>query len=641
MTFARNKEVFQDQVKLHTFDLIISDFTIPGYNGMAALAKAKEAQPETPFIFVSGTIGEERAVEGLKSGATDYVLKDNLQRLGPAAERAIREAREHRARMRAEQALKESEGRFRQVAENIDEVFRLIDVGRNEVLYINPAYEKIWKRSRASLYEDPQTWFAAIHPEDRERIGQATLLKMVNGTYDETFRIVRPDGSIRWIRERACPVQNEQGEVYRVVGTAGDVTERRQLEERLLQSQKMECIGQLASGVAHNFNNVLAVIRANAELALLKSGSLENDFGKCLDQITTGVDRAANLTRQLLTLGRKQAVQLRPLELQVVIRDLAKMLAGVIGENIEMRFSSGPGTAFVQADLNMLEQVILNLVVNARDAMPHGGEVRIAIETACPARCALAPAERTDRPFYCLSVSDTGTGISPEHLPHIFEPFFTTKEPGKGTGLGLATVYGIIKQHAGWVEVSSRVGAGTIFNIFLPAAPVPTTARESSRPAVQEPPCGGETILLVEDDASLRMVYRQLLEIYGYHVFESASGDDALKTWKSRVSDIDLLLTDMVMPGISGAELAKRLRAEAPELRVILMSGYSAEVTRKALPCSGEALTHFLPKPSSASALIQSVQRCLNEQTHRSRDIAPCSANSARRSFSAENLVAG
>jgi signal transduction histidine kinase len=244
----------------------------------------------------------------------------------------------------------------------------------------------------------------------------------------------------------------------------------------------MECIGQLASGVAHNFNNVLAVIRANAELILMRSGSLESEYCKCLRQITSASDRAANLTRQMLTLSRKQTVQLRPLDLQILVRELAKMLQGVVGANIEVLYTNAIEGAFVMADRSMLEQTVLNLAINARDAMPDGGQLRIGVEKVCPPQPGTtAHLKLRTGQFYGLKVSDTGTGINSEDLPHIFEPFFTTKEPGKGTGLGLSTVYGIVKQHEGWVEVASRVGEGTTFDIILPAIPAPAPLMEPAR----------------------------------------------------------------------------------------------------------------------------------------------------------------
>ena len=613
ITHAKTQKEFHAALEQTRFDLILSDFAIPSYNGMAALAACQKAQPETPFLFVSGTIGEERAVESLKSGATDYVLKTHLKRLGPAVRRALREAREREGRRRAEDSLKESEARFRQLAENIDEVFWLTDTRKGVTLYINPAYEKIWGRTRESLYRNPAGWLEAVHPEDRERIREAAATRQAKGAYDETYRIVRPDGTIRWIRDRACPVHEESGEVYRVVGTAEDITEQRSLEERYRQAQKMEGIGQLAGGVAHDFNNLLTVIRGNTELALMRADRLDPDVCENLKQVVEASHRAANLTRQLLAFSRKQVLQPQTLNLNEVIANLVKMLTRVIGEDVQLQCNYDTQSAYVQADPGMMEQVLMNLVVNARDAMAGGGKLVIGTERVnFHEESARLHPEARPGTFACLTVSDTGSGIAPEHVARIFEPFFTTKEPGKGTGLGLATVYGIVKQHLGWVEVASRPGAGSTFKVYLPATNAPVTAGAES--GVEAPPRGGnETILLVEDDYAVRLMTRRALQAFGYRVLEAGSGPEALKVWRTHGDEIHLLLTDNVMPGgILGHDLAGMLRKERAGMKVIFMSGYSPDEPGKNPQTSGENGPVFLQKPYPSTLLIEAVRHCLD-----------------------------
>ncbi|HWW03393.1 MAG TPA: response regulator [Candidatus Acidoferrum sp.] len=614
MICTRTSEEFLAALAESRFDLVLSDFSIPSYNGMAALAAVQRLAPETPFVFVSGTIGEERAVESLKAGATDYVLKNHLARLVPAVNRALREASERRTRRAAEASLRESESRFRQVTENIDEVFWLASARETKLLYISPAYERIWGQSADKLYQDLRVWFEAIHPSDRERVFEAAMAKQVQGTYDETYRIVRPDGSLRWIWERAFAIRNEAGEIFRIVGTAQDITEHRALEEQLRHSQKMDGIGQLAGGIAHDFNNLLAVMRGNAELLLMKPEQLTPDARDCLSHIAAAAGRAGNLTRQLLTFSRKQVMQASPVVLSEAVANLAKMLKRIIKEDIHLHCESGAGLPYVDADIGMIEQALVNLVLNARDAMPRGGKLLIGTNRVnFDGAYAHTHPEARSGEFVCLSVSDTGTGIAPEHLPRVFEPFFTTKDPGRGTGLGLATVYGIVRQHRGWIEVSSRLGQGTTFMIYLPVVPPPQKKAGASE--IHTGLRGGtESILVVEDETPVRIVTRRVLETFGYKVFEAASTKEALELWRDHQQEIALLLTDLVMPdAMTGHELADRLRAENPKLKVVLMSGYSAAIAGKDTEFFRKTRTYFLQKPCPSRNLIETVRSCLDE----------------------------
>jgi signal transduction histidine kinase/CheY-like chemotaxis protein len=410
---------------------------------------------------------------------------------------------------------------------------------------------------------------------------------------------------------RTFPVKIQQKAL--VLGVARGITERKQLEAQLRQAQKMEGIGQLAGGVAHDFNNLLAIMRGNADLLLMDAEQNPPQTNECLKHIAAAAERAATLTRQLLIFSRKQAMQSEPLVLNGLVQNLTKMLNRVIREDIRLECRYAERLPFVQADPGMLEQALLNLVVNARDAMPRGGQLLIATE-AVSFDAAYARTHPDARPgeFVCLSVSDTGTGIAPEHLERIFEPFFTTKEPGKGTGLGLATVYGIVKQHRGWVEVFSRIGEGTTFRILLPAIPPPASL---AVPPAEAELCGGsETILLVEDDFSVRMITRRMLETFKYKVHEATCAREAVEVWGRHAAEIALLLTDMVMPeGVTGRELAEQLRAAKPGLKVIFMSGYSADVVGEDTKFFRKTGSYFLHKPCATAALIQTVRKCLDE----------------------------
>ncbi|SPE58892.1 putative Histidine kinase [Verrucomicrobia bacterium] len=388
----------------------------------------------------------------------------------------------------------------------------------------------------------------------------------------------------------------------------------RHTQEQLRQSQKLEAIGQLAGGVAHDFNNLLAVIRGNADLVLLQPNQLQAEGQECLHQITAAAERAAKLTNQLLIFSRKQVMQSRPINLNDLVSNLTKMLKRIIGEHINLQCSYVGQPPFAQADAGMLEQVLVNLVVNARDAMPSGGRLVLStgLEETDAAHVARQPEARTGL-FAVLSVEDSGTGIAPELLPRIFEPFFTTKDVGKGSGLGLSTVYGIVKQHRGWIEVNSQLGAGATFTIYLPALQQPTLEKEREE-APGIPQGGSERILLVEDEDGVRKLTRTVLEKFGYRVREAASGGQALEECADRAGEFDLLLTDMVMPGgITGRELAEKLRNRNPELKVLCTSGYSGDALGPEMEFLRCKHTRFVSKPCSSRQLLQAVRQCLDD----------------------------
>jgi len=390
-----------------------------------------------------------------------------------------------------------------------------------------------------------------------------------------------------------------------------DVTQRLSLEAQLRQSQKMESIGQLAAGVAHDFNNMLTIIQGHTS-SLLAKPSLPPELVDPIQAVYFAAERAAGLTRQLLMFSRKNVMQIKSLDLREIVGNMSKMLQRLLGEPITLEFLPAAENSFVQGDSGMIEQVVMNLAVNARDAMPQGGRLTIGIEAVdIDVSFTNTHPQAREGPFVRLRVRDTGIGMNTETLAHIFEPFFTTKDIGQGTGLGLATVYGIVKQHEGWVEVGSEPGKGSTFDVYLPASDaMPGQIRTST--ANTGPVVGGtETILIVEDEPILRSMARDILEEYGYRIVEASSGRDALNVWDRRTAKIDLLLTDMVMPeGLSGVDLARQLLATQPRLKVVFTSGYTTNDVSQEMLIQTHA--SFLSKPYTHIELAKTIRDCLD-----------------------------
>jgi signal transduction histidine kinase/CheY-like chemotaxis protein len=397
--------------------------------------------------------------------------------------------------------------------------------------------------------------------------------------------------------------------VTSLVWRARAESELRQREEQLRQAQKMEAVGQLAGGVAHDFNNILAALMLHLGL-LRMSTNLDPATDQVVGELQVECQRAANLSRQLLLFGRRSVLQASPLNLNPLLTDLLKMLRRLLGDNVTVHWQERPELPLVEADAGMIEQVVMNLCINARDAMPKGGQVTIAVEPVhVSAVMAAARLERRSGDFVCLTVGDTGVGMDAATRARIFEPFFTTKEPGKGTGLGLATVHGIAAQHRGWVEVESEPGQGSTFRVFLPVATGAAPAPVESAAAVLS--SGRETLLLVEDEPSVREASARCLRALGYHVLQADNGERALRLWKEVQGRVDLLVSDMLMPGeMTGLDLLKELRRSSPELRAVICSGYSSEIALHGFP--SDIGVSFLPKPYTAAVLAEMVRSCLD-----------------------------
>ncbi|HTE16788.1 MAG TPA: ATP-binding protein, partial [Armatimonadota bacterium] len=425
--------------------------------------------------------------------------------------------------------------------------------------------------------------------------------------HEVEYRMIAADGRVVWLRDIVSVVR-EEGETRALRGFLLDITTRKLLEEQLAQSQKMEAVGRLAGGVAHDFNNMLAVINGYSELCLSMLPP-ESPLSPSLEEIRKAGNRASALTRQLLAFSRKQLLKMQPLDLNDVAQNMSKMLRRLIGDHIDLQYALSPSPACIKADLSQTEQVIMNLVVNARDAMPAGGTLSVAVHAeelraAAEAVGQMAPPGR----YVALSIRDTGAGMEKALIPHIFEPFFTTKPVGEGTGLGLAMVLGIVQQSGGYIQVSSRPGEGTLFRILFPALEQPQV--DGSPPAAAPLPGGTETVLLVEDDEAVRGLVRTVLQMHGYTVLEAADAGDALLLCERHRDSIDLVLTDMVMPGLSGNEVVELLREYGAPFKVLYMSGYTddAVVRRGVLTAEME----LIQKPFTPDALARKVRETLD-----------------------------
>jgi two-component system, cell cycle sensor histidine kinase and response regulator CckA len=568
------------------------------------------------FVRILKERGKARAFESRirrKDGVTIWISENARAVCGVDGEPCHYESMvsDISERKATEKERRSSEERFREMAERIDDVFYIASLDTGNWSYVSPAFERIWGHPLAELYARPALWAEAIMADDQARVLAARGQLSQGKEFRIEYRVLRPDGEQRWIDERSYPIREAAGEIKRSVGVAMDITQRRQLEEQLLQAQKMEAVGQLAGGLAHDFNNVLTVVIGYARL-LLDYGSLPPDAIEPVTQIYSAGTRAANLTRQLLIFSRKQPVIRRAVDLNQIAGEIVDMLRRLIGAHIKLELELAPNACTIDADSGMIEQVLMNLAVNARDAMSGGGTLVISTRATTIGETEIRnnPQERPGD-FICLTVRDTGCGISAENLNRVFEPFFTTKAAGHGTGLGLAMAFGTVKQHGGWIEVESTVGVGTSFRIFLPAAPVPILVTPNRLAKVASAGRGSETVLLVEDEGAVREFAVSVLRNLGYRVLQACSGVDALEVWKWHGPRISLLFTDLVMPdGMSGVELATRLRREKPVLKIVLTSGYTNEATTGGLPTPPG--THFIHKPYKPQALAQAVRDALD-----------------------------
>jgi PAS domain S-box-containing protein len=611
-------------IQRRAHDIYLLDFRLGESTGLELLREAKVAGCIAPMILLTGQGDREVDVEAMKAGAADYLVKGQLNSDG--LERAMRYAIEGK---RAEENLR----RERDLISRINEtspVGIVVADRSGTITFANHRSEEVLGLAKGAVARgacNVLKWLRTDQ-EGNPLPGQPSPLQPVleegRPVQDERHAIDRTDGHRILISTNAAPLFDAAGNVDGMVVSVEDISERLSLEAQLRQSQKMECVGQLAAGVAHDINNVLTIIQGHARL-LINNAPADAPVGKSLEQISLSAERAARFIRQLLMFSRKQVIQTKLLDLNDVLHNLENMLSRMVGEDVSLEMRYDREIPCIEADVGMVEQIIMNLAVNSRDAMPKGGKLSVATRTVAVNE-AYARQNTEARPgqFVCLAVTDTGCGIDPKALQKIFEPFFSTKEVGKGTGLGLATVYGIVKQHRGWIEVESEVGKGTTFKIFLPGsahkkASTPEAAGKLSKPEAVRG--GNEKILIVEDETGLREIVHQILQQYNYQVAVAASGAEALNVWDEYNGDFDLLLTDMIMPGgMTGRELAEELKRRKPDLKIIYSSGYSPDLIGKNLDL--EQVT-VVSKPYLPSQLLRVVREVLDAVSKKHSDRVP------------------
>jgi two-component system, cell cycle sensor histidine kinase and response regulator CckA len=594
---------FLQQLKEFAPDLIISDHKLPQFSGARALELARRDSRDRPFLLVTGSIDEETAVEYMKAGATDYLLKDRTARLGAAVLAALKQSRQ-RSALNMQQLLlqkvidtdpnlifvKDFDGRFVLVNRAVAEIYACTVedlLGKTDADF-NPNKQEVehFLRNDRQVMERGEQLFIAEEP------------------------VTNPStGTTRWFQTIKVPLSLPGHEMKMMLGVGTDITARKGLEEQLRQSQKMEAVGRLAGGIAHDFNNVLTAILGYSQMLLvdLPEGDTRRED---VQEIEHAANRAASLTRQLLAFSRRQVLQPQILDLNALVENLDKFLRRLIGEDIDLRVHSSPELWLVSADSGQMEQVIMNLAVNSRDAMPTGG--KLTLETAnveLDAGYAQRHLAVTPGQYVMLAVSDTGTGMDEETQARIFEPFYTTKTSGKGTGLGLSTVYGIVKQSGGNIWVYSEIGRGTTFKIYLPRT---SESGSPVRPIKAEATDlrGTETILLVEDEDPVRALAGKVLRGLGYQVLEAKLGRQALDIAAAHDDVIDLLLTDVVMPEYSGSELSRKLAQSRPAIKVLYMSGYTDEaVIHHGVLAANIA---YLQKPFTPDVLAAKVREVID-----------------------------
>jgi hypothetical protein len=608
ISWVQNRDDFLAALEHGGIDLILSDFSLPMFDGLSAAKIARAKYPSIPLIIVSGTLGEEQAIDSLKSGATDYILKERLARLVPAVRRAMQEVKERDERQQVEKMIR-NERNFSEAGLNsLPGIFYLYDRAGNFLRW-NRNFERVSGYATEEIARmKPLDFFGE---DERDYIAKKVEEVFTEGAANAEAHFTAKDGTRTPYYFTGNKIQIDGKPC--LIGTGMDISERKKLERQFIEAQKTEVIGQLAGGIAHDFNNILGVIIGYSDLVVAELNP-DGPAPKYIEEIRHAAERATALTRQLLVFSRKQTVQPSVLDLNEVVKDLDKMLRRLIDEHIELTIVPGEKIGRIKADSGYIGQVLMNLVVNARDAMPNGGKLSIATSNVTlDENYALTHTNAIPGDYVMLNVSDTGTGMTDEVKARMFEAFFTTKPKGKGTGLGLATCKTIVQQSGGHMDVYSELGKGTTFKIYFPSVeqPVDVPAKTVETSPL---PRGTETLLLVEDDPSVRHLACNILEAQGYNVLRANNGQEGLRVAREcKGATLRLVITDVIMPLMSGKVMAEWLKTTYPDLKILFTSGY----TDDAIAHHGvlDAGVKFLSKPYNPATLARKVREMLDDKT--------------------------
>jgi hypothetical protein len=614
ITNAANRAEFTQALQNHEFDIILSDKSLPAFDGMEALHLAKEHCPDVPFVFITGSLGEEAAIETIKHGATDYVLKDRPQRLKLAIQRALREAEQTRENRRYTETLRESEERLRLISRAGNDVTWdwNIEIGTCT------QSEGIRRFGYAEMSQPGERpWLDHAHPDHIERVLKRVQDVLVGQEqfWSDEYPLLRSDGTIAHVFNRGYVVRDTGGRAIRMVGAMMEVSERKEaveiiqeeeqkkLEAHVLRVQRLESVGALASGVAHDLNNVLAPILVG--VPFLKEQTSDPATLKIFDAMEASVARGAGIVKQILTFARGSAGERTQLQPNQFIQEMVKILDETFPKSIRIRSECDPALFEIEADGMQFHQVLLNLCVNARDAMPDGGTLTLSscnIQLKNPVSCAGLTGPPGD--YVQIRITDTGVGMSKELQQKIFQPFFTTKEPGKGTGLGLSTTVRILQGHGALLGLESDLGRGTTFSIYFPAKLV---QRKTDVPAAAPPVAQGrqELILLVDDEVAIREMCKLILESLDYRVLTAENGAEALSLLERNKTEISAVIVDMMMPVMDGAAVIRAIRWSAPHLKIVATSGLTDKEQSDAF--GGTRPDVFLPKPYTARQLMSAL----------------------------------
>lgn len=605
-------------------DIILLDLMMPhidGFGVMEALKPLMSPEEFIPIIVLTADASAQTRMRALAAGAVDFITKPfDVMEVTLRIKNFLRTRElylqlrdynvtlEKKVRERTKEVYQANK-RFRRLTSELHDVVWSSSPDGKQILDINDACEGLYGVPAQQFIANPNLWIEMVHPEDRSIAERSSKELLNNGRAEAEYRIVRPDGTIRWIRDRKSLLKDGQGNPVQMGGIANDITERKSMEEQILRTQRMESIGTLASGIAHDFNNILGIILGHCAL-LQRNYSDPSKLSQSIESIEKATHRGASLVKQLLTFARKTEPKLTSININDLIREITKLLHETFPKTIDIHTTLDENLPATTADATQIHQVLLNLCVNARDAMPDGGTLTITTTTVAGNTLAKQFPKAAHTRYIRITVTDTGTGIDEATKQRIFEPFFTTKGPEKGTGLGLSVVFGIVQSHQGFIDLSSEVGKGTTFNLYFPIQEQHLQHADSPRIHVENIPGGTETILLIEDEEMLTELVKAMLTSKGYTVLTAADGEEGVSMFRRHQNEIAVVLSDMGLPLLSGYEVCKRIAKLDPKTKIILASGFVEPNVASELYKLG--VKRIIQKPYSTEEVLHAVRSVID-----------------------------